>query len=70
MSRETVFVMPFGDEKVTLFSGFPPNLRLIRSIIDHSLTLNKLFISLFMTLNNVLTVLVEGKYASVMRGRS
>ena len=23
-SRETVFVMPFGDEKVTQFSGFPP----------------------------------------------
>ena len=24
MSRETVLVMPFGDEKVTVFSGFPP----------------------------------------------
>ena len=23
-SRETVLVMPFGDEKVTQFSGFPP----------------------------------------------
>ena len=22
--RETVLVMPFGDEKVTQFSGFPP----------------------------------------------
>ena len=25
-SRETVLVMPFGDEKVTQFSGFPPTL--------------------------------------------